>query len=303
LFQLYVHQYETTIALLVVLWFGVYVVYNALRRRPIRVSESGSNEREHEPDKKEVCFVRASPFSPDSVPTDIDTLVIGSGPGGCTCANLLAQQGRKVLVLEQHQTKTGGGTHSFREQGCEWDTGLHYSSIAMSDKTARAGCIMDYMSHGTQRFRQFPEPYDEIIFPDHSSYPYMNGKERTIDAILHKLEPHDDKDELRKRVGTFMGLYSDIHSGFVALGLSRVLPRCLQFLVRAKVEELIKLASFTVRDVQYAVLNLGYTKELLLKHACPHAPMEEDHDLVRRRLKAILGRYPMHKSYCWRAVR
>ena len=148
---------------------------------------------------------------------------------------------------------------------------------------------MDYMTHGSQQFRQFPEPCDEIIFPDHASYSYMNGKERTIDAIMHKLEPHDK--EMRKRVETYMDIYSDIHRGFVALGLSRVLPRWLQFLVRPKVEELMKYASFTVRDVQYAVLNLGYSKELLLKHACPHAPLEEDHDLVRRRLKAILGTY------------
>jgi len=157
----------------------------------------------------------------------------------------------------------------------------------MSQKTARAGTIMDYMTRGSQNFRQFPEPYDEIVFPDHSYYPYMNGKERTIDAIMHKLEPHDK--EMRKRVQTYMNIYSDVHRGFVALGLSRVLPRCLRFLVQPKVDELMKLASFTVRDVQYAILNLGYSKELLLEHACPHAPLEEDHDLVRRRLKAILG--------------
>lgn len=54
-----------------------------------------------------------------------DTIVIGTGSGGCACANLLAQSGQKVLVLEQHEERTGGCTHTFRDNGCEWDTGLH----------------------------------------------------------------------------------------------------------------------------------------------------------------------------------
>ena len=259
--------------------FAVYAVYYLILKYR-------SAQQAKKPDK--ICFQRASRFTPDSIPANLDTIVIGSGPGACTCANLLAHQRRhkKVLVLEQHAV-TGGGTHSFHERGCEWDTGLHYTSQAMSDKTARAGSIMDYMTHGSQKFRMFPEPYDEILFPDRSAYPYMNGKQRTIDAIMCKLAPHDKV--MKQRVETYMAIYSDIHHGFVALGLSRILPRWLQFLVRPKVQELLKLASFSVRDVQYAVLNLGYTKELLLQHACPHAPFEEDHDPVRRRLKAILA--------------
>ena len=60
--------------------------------------------------------IRASGFRPQLVPTKIDTVVIGSGSGGCACANLLAQSGQRVLLLEQHY-RTGGCTHTFREQG------------------------------------------------------------------------------------------------------------------------------------------------------------------------------------------
>ena len=66
----------------------------------------------------EVHPVRASPFKLDdpSVTTKkFDSIVIGSGSGGCACANLLAQSGQKVLLLEQHY-RTGGCTHTFREQ-------------------------------------------------------------------------------------------------------------------------------------------------------------------------------------------
>jgi hypothetical protein len=84
------------------------------------------------PTPHEIQAERATTFAPEKVPNHIDSIVIGSGSGGSTCSNLLAQSGQKVLVLEQHPTVTGGCTHSFREQNCEWDTGLHYTSKDMS---------------------------------------------------------------------------------------------------------------------------------------------------------------------------
>jgi hypothetical protein len=62
--------------------------------------------------------MRASPFQPDDPALrtkKFDSIVIGSGSGGCACANLLAQSGQTVLLLEQHY-RTGGCTHTFREQ-------------------------------------------------------------------------------------------------------------------------------------------------------------------------------------------
>lgn len=75
------------------------------------------------PTPRPVQSRRADKFHPSKVPKNLDTIVIGSGSGGSTVANLLAQSGQRVLVLEQHSV-TGGCTHSFREENCEWDTGL-----------------------------------------------------------------------------------------------------------------------------------------------------------------------------------
>lgn len=186
--------------------------------------------RRKEIDPKKIKFQPASHFSPEAVPKRIDTIVIGSGPGSCTCANLLAQSGKKVLMLEQH-TNTGGGTHSFHFKGCEWDTGLHYSSKGMGCNTARPGAIMDFMTKGRQQFHKFPEPCDEIFFPDHTSYPFLDGKAKTIDALV---DPADE--ELKRRVTTYMDICTDVHEGFVGLGLSRILPSWLQFLVKDKVD-------------------------------------------------------------------
>ncbi len=75
------------------------------------------------PKPRPVQSRRADRFRREKIPSNLDTIVIGSGSGGSTVANLLAQSGQRVLVLEQHSV-TGGCTHSFREEGCEWDTGL-----------------------------------------------------------------------------------------------------------------------------------------------------------------------------------
>ena len=74
------------------------------------------------PKPRTVLPMRAVAFQPDLVPKELDTIVIGSGSGGSTCSNLLAQSGQRVLVLEQHPTVTGGCTHSFREQNCKFTT-------------------------------------------------------------------------------------------------------------------------------------------------------------------------------------
>lgn len=97
---------------------------------------------------------RASPFSPDKVPANLDTVVIGSGSGGSSCANILAQSGQRVLLLEQHEDRTGGCTHTFRMEGCEWDTGLHYTSEGMGSATKRAGALLKFMSRGKQEWKR-----------------------------------------------------------------------------------------------------------------------------------------------------
>ena len=60
-------------------------------------------------------------FQPDTY----DAIVIGSGTGGLSVASLLAQEGKRVLVLEQHYL-IGGYTHWFQRKGYTWDVGLHY---------------------------------------------------------------------------------------------------------------------------------------------------------------------------------
>ena len=45
---------------------------------------------------------------------------------------MLANEGKKVLVLEQHDV-AGGTTHTFKDRGVEFDSGLHYIGKSIND--------------------------------------------------------------------------------------------------------------------------------------------------------------------------
>ena len=51
-------------------------------------------------------------------------LIIGSGIGGLVCGAILAKEGYSVRILEKH-TVAGGGLHTFKRNGLEWETGFH----------------------------------------------------------------------------------------------------------------------------------------------------------------------------------
>jgi len=68
-------------------------------------------------------------FSAKRLPQDIDHIIVGSGLSGLYLAALLSKLGRRVVVLEQHYV-AGGCTHTFKDKGFEFDTGVHYVGMA-----------------------------------------------------------------------------------------------------------------------------------------------------------------------------
>jgi len=102
--------------------FGCFTAAAWYYLKPHKVVVS---EEELSPTRKSICTDR---FAESKVPEDIDTIVIGSGMSGMTCAALLARTGQRVLVLEQHD-RTGGGSHEYElgKEGWHFDAGLHYT--------------------------------------------------------------------------------------------------------------------------------------------------------------------------------
>ena len=96
-------------------------------------------------------------FSVKKIPKDLDVIIIGSGLGGLVAANLLAQQNKKVLVLEQHDV-AGGTTHSFIEKGYEFDVGLHYVGAECGDNQSEIRKLFDKCWRNPKTDQHPPQP-------------------------------------------------------------------------------------------------------------------------------------------------
>jgi phytoene dehydrogenase-like protein len=82
------------------------------------------------PSSGRTCFALLPGFSMPKdflagVQDSYDVVVIGSGLGGLTAANILARQGRRVLLLEQHYKLGGLATWFKRPGGHVFDISLH----------------------------------------------------------------------------------------------------------------------------------------------------------------------------------
>jgi phytoene dehydrogenase-like protein len=93
-----------------------------------------------------------------------DAIVIGSGIGGLTTASLLAQIGKKrVLVVERH-FKLGGFTHSFRRKDYEWDAGVHYVGEMQAGALSRR--LMDMVTRDGVKWHRMSSSFEKFIFPE-----------------------------------------------------------------------------------------------------------------------------------------
>jgi len=107
-----------------------------------------------------------------------DVIIIGSGAGGLTAAVALAQAGKKVLVLEQHD-RPGGWTHSFTLEGYRFSPGVHY----IGDLQEGGGLRRIYDGLGVSQDLSFvelnPNGYDHIVVGD-KQINFPKGKENLI---------------------------------------------------------------------------------------------------------------------------
>ncbi|HEY8377137.1 MAG TPA: NAD(P)/FAD-dependent oxidoreductase [Nannocystis sp.] len=110
-----------------------------------------------------------------------DSIVIGSGMGGMTCAALLAALGQRVLVLEQHYVP-GGFTHSFRRGKYHWDVGVH----AVGEVTERSmpGRLLAHLTGGRLQWASLGPVYDAFVFPDGVELGFPDNPHAFRDVLL-----------------------------------------------------------------------------------------------------------------------
>ena len=105
-------------------------------------------------------------YTSDLCAERFDAIIIGSGISGLCTAAMLAQHGKRVLVLEKH-FKVGGFTHTFRRKEYTWDVGIHYIG-GVHRKRSISRRLFDRISDSKLQWAQMDDTYDRIIFPDQS---------------------------------------------------------------------------------------------------------------------------------------
>ncbi|CAE7681432.1 retsat, partial [Symbiodinium microadriaticum] len=111
--------------------------------------------------------------------TDFDAIVIGSGIGGLVAASLLARTGKRVLILEQHD-QIGGCCHSFRENGFEFDTGIHYIGEMRNNTAFRF--LLDQISNGQLSWADVCDDFDTVVLVDDDG-DCANGLRKVVEAV------------------------------------------------------------------------------------------------------------------------
>jgi len=112
-----------------------------------------------------------------------DAIVIGSGLGGLTTASLLARDGKRVLVLEQHYV-LGGFTHTFKRKGYEWDVGVHYIGEVHRERSV-LGQLFRHITNDELKWESMGEVYDRLVFGD-EHYPLRAGVSEFKDCLREK---------------------------------------------------------------------------------------------------------------------
>eukprot|EP01080_Neovahlkampfia_damariscottae_P003097 gene3097-5267_t len=180
---------------LISIFLGTFLFYRFLKYYFARVKFPFVKKDIKIPEKpKEGWSKQIYSSKPGVVPDDLDVIVIGSGIGGLTIAGLLAKQGRRVLVLEQHDV-AGGCCHVFEEEGFEFDTGIHYVGN-MNPKDPNSTFItLWHLTDGKLKWESMGDVYDiSVIAGDKTEW--NQDLEITIKNLV-KLFPKEEE-KIRK---------------------------------------------------------------------------------------------------------
>ncbi|AYN67963.1 NAD(P)/FAD-dependent oxidoreductase [Euzebyella marina] len=127
-----------------------------------------------------------------------DAIIIGSGAGGLACAICLAREGKKVLVLEQHDVP-GGWCHSFYLNGHRFTPGVHYVGRLAEGQTTNDLYRGLGIANDLVFFRMNPDGYEHVKIGDHQ-FDYPDN----FDELIHRLSEQFPEEE--KNISKYLKL-------------------------------------------------------------------------------------------------
>jgi len=187
---------------------GAYAIYRLFIKRPacpnVQTSDNPIKEG----------------FSMKKIPKDLDTIIIGSGIGGLSTAAILAKEGKRVLVLEQHDI-AGGNLHTFTDNGYEFDTGLHYIGGKVGVKGSPLRKQFDYVTDSQVEWESLDDAYD-IAISGNERYNFVSSWKRLKKEL--KMSFPDDELAIEKYFSTCHYTVKYIFPLYLAL---KMLPETL----------------------------------------------------------------------------
>ncbi len=184
------------------------------------------------------------------------TILIGSGMGCLSAAAILAKEGHKVLVLEQHYTP-GGFTHVFKRKGFEWDVGIHYIGDMQRPKSAMKK-LFDYVTDGNLKWADMGEVYDRILIGDRT-YDFVKGLNNFKQKLIQYFP--EEEDAIKKYIDLVFAANRTAGSYY----MNKALPSFLgKLLYRQMTRSFFKFSDQTT----YEVLSSLTKNEELIKVLC-----------------------------------
>ncbi len=137
-----------------------------------------------------------------STDSEFDDLVIGAGMAGLSTGALLAQQGRRVLMLEAHDTP-GGYAHTFQMGQYRFCAQVHYIFNCGEGEPVHE-LLRRLDLHEAVRFHRLdPEGFDHVVVAG-DRYRIPNGLEKSRDRLIRRF-PADAR-PIRRYFATVMAL-------------------------------------------------------------------------------------------------
>ncbi len=149
-----------------------------------------------------------------------DAIVIGSGTGGLSVAALLAKEGKRVLVLEQHYV-IGGYTHAFTRKGYIWDVGLHYVGQVHIPGTL-LNKVFRYITNDNLKWEPLDDVYDRAVFGD-TEYEFPRGRKN----LIAKLKEYFPAEEDGHSIDMYFTLLDSVNNLGIGYYIEKVLPAFL----------------------------------------------------------------------------
>lgn len=115
-----------------------------------------------------------------------DVVVIGAGIGGLICAGLLARDGLRVLLVEQHYM-VGGYCSTFHRGAFTFDAATHFYPLLGNPMTI-TGAVLEKLGSRTRWVKM--DPVDHFHFPDGSSFSVSADFDEYVDELKATF-PHE----------------------------------------------------------------------------------------------------------------